>query len=167
MAKMFLMCGKCGSGKSYFAKQFAKGNNCRYLGIDECYGILNGDERIRENKFDAWQLFYRRIHNCEVLGQDVVIDTNAPFTSDRQEFLNWFNFDKCTLIWIDATDAECWHNNLDRERSIPKDHFDKVNGMFTPPCKEEPSGRRSWDEILKFENNGEPDICDWDCEKIL
>lgn len=169
MAEMFLMCGKCGSGKSYFAKQFAKTNGYRYLGIDECYAILNGDEKIRENKFEAWQLFYKRIHICEELGQTVVIDTNAPFPNDRQEFLNWFpGFEYYTLFWIDSSDENCLRNNLFRSRQIPKDHLEKVNKMFIPPTENEPGGRAEWTHIYHIINTGtEPNINKWKREHII
>ena len=35
MAKMVLMCGCSGSGKTTFAKKYAEENNLLYLGIDE------------------------------------------------------------------------------------------------------------------------------------
>jgi len=50
MAKMFLMCGNCGSGKTYFAKEFAEKNSYKYVSIDERYKAHNGSESNRENK---------------------------------------------------------------------------------------------------------------------
>ena len=107
MADLYLMCGICGSGKSYFSKQFAALNGFRYLNVDDCYAVMNGDERIHENKFDVWQLYYKLIYQANELGQTAVVDTNAPYRSDREEILNWFSgFEKHRLIWVSA-DAPC------------------------------------------------------------
>jgi len=155
MADMYLMCGICGSGKSTFAKKFAEDNNFRYLNIDDCYAILNGDERIHTNKFEVWQLFYKMIHIAETLNQTVVIDTNAPLVRDRQEFLDWFpGFEKHILIYIDTDYELAWENNNNRpsKRIVPKDDFDRVVKMFQEPTKDEPGARSEWDIIYKIKN---------------
>ena len=90
MGNMYLMCGHVASGKSTFARQFAEKNGFRYLDIDACYKVYNGDEKIHENKFEVWILYYQLIHQASMLGQSAVIDTNAPLSSYRDEFLNWF-----------------------------------------------------------------------------
>ena len=81
MGSMFLMCGHIASGKSYFAREFAEKNGLRFLDVDACYRIYNGDEKIHENKFEVWILFYQLIHQAALLGQSAVVDTNAPLTS--------------------------------------------------------------------------------------
>lgn len=77
MAKMYLMCGLSGVGKTTFAKKFAEENNLVYLGIDEEYARINGDECIHENTFRVWISFYEKIHSLEVAGIDCIVDTNA------------------------------------------------------------------------------------------
>ena len=120
MAKMFLMCGHPGSGKSTYAKELAKQNHYRYLSIDDMYAAFNGDPTSHENKFDVWITFFRQIHAAEVAGQDVVVDTNAPTYCDRAEFLNWFSDFEHHLIWVDALQKLCLENNEKRSRVIPK-----------------------------------------------
>lgn len=86
MAKMFLMCGHPGSGKSTYARELAHKNGYRYLSIDDMYATFNGDPTSHDNKFDVWMTFFRQIHAAEMAGHDIVVDTNAPTRGDRDEF---------------------------------------------------------------------------------
>lgn len=126
MAKMFLMCGHPGSGKSTYARELARKNGFRYLSIDDMYATFNGDPTSHDNKFDVWMTFFRQIHAAEVAGQDVVVDTNAPTYCDRAEFLNWFSDFEHHLIWIDARQKLCLENNKKRSRVIPKEQMRKL-----------------------------------------
>ena len=173
MGSMYLMCGHIASGKSFFAKRFAEKNGFRLLDIDACYRIYNGDEKIHENKFEVWILFYQLIHQAALLGQSVVIDTNAPLSSYRDEFLNWFpEFDSHRLIWIDASPQLAWSNNCGRERCVPRETFDQLVALLQEPTPGEGTAvsRAAWDGICRIENienefqppafiKGEP----WDC----
>jgi predicted kinase len=155
MGGMYLMCGHVASGKSYFAKRFAEKNGFRYLDIDACYKIYNGDEKIHENKFEVWILFYQLIHQAALLGQSVVVDTNAPLTSYRDEFLNWFpEYDSHHLIWIDADPELAWRNNLKRERQVSREHFDHLISMFQDPSPDEGTAvsRAAWSTICRVRN---------------
>jgi len=173
MGNMYLMCGHVASGKSWFAKRFAEKNGFRYLDIDACYKVYNGDERIHENKFEVWILYYQLIHQASMLGQSAVIDTNAPLSSYRDEFLNWFpEYDSHHLIWIDADPELSWKNNVGRERSISRETFDHLVSMFQEPSPDEglAVSRAYWGSICRIRNinnefqtpeflKGEP----WDC----
>ncbi len=173
MGEMILMCGHIASGKSYFAKRFAEKNGYRYLDIDECYKIYNGDEKIHENKFEVWILYYQLIHQASMLGHSVVVDTNAPLVSYRDEFLSWFpEYDSHHLIWIDADPELAWENNCRRERHVSREVFDRLVGLFQPPSPGEgvAVSRSVWRSICRIPNvgnqfqapefiKGEP----WDC----
>lgn len=153
MADLYLMCGICGSGKSYFSKQFAALNGFRYLNVDDCYAVMNGDERIHENKFDVWQLYYKLIYQANELGQTAVVDTNAPYRSDREEILNWFSgFEKHRLIWVSADAELAWRNNCSRRRVMPRASFDNVLKSFCAPDENEPRARACWDTIVRIDN---------------
>ena len=155
MANMYLMCGHIASGKSWFAKRFAEKNGYRYLDIDACYQIYNGDEKIHENKFEVWILFYQLIHQAAMLNHDTVVDTNAPLMSYRDEFLSWFpEFDQHHLIWIDADPQLAWMNNLSRERSVPRETFDHLIENFQAPTADEgvTVSRSAWNSICRIRN---------------
>lgn len=163
MGKFYLMCGHVASGKSFFAKQFAEKNQLRYLDIDDCYRIYNGSEKIHENKFEVWILFYQLIHQASLLGQSVVVDTNAPLVSYRDEFLSWFpEFEEHHLIWVDADVQLAWSNNCKRDRRIPREVFDAIVSGFEEPTPMEGTrvSRSAWDTICRIPNSencfGEP-----------
>ncbi len=155
MGSMFLMCGHIASGKSYFAREFAEKNGLRFLDVDACYRIYNGDEKIHENKFEVWILFYQLIHQAALLGQSAVVDTNAPLTSYRDEFLNWFpEYDSHHLIWIDADPELAWKNNCRRERKVSRETFDHLVTMFQDPSPDEGTAvsRAAWSTICRVRN---------------
>ena len=157
MAKMFLMCGHPGSGKSTYARELARKNGYRYLSIDDMYATFNGDPTSHDNKFDVWMTFFRQIHAAEMAGHDIVVDTNAPTHGDREEFLNWFPDFEHHLIWIDATKELCLRNNQNRSRVIPEDHMKKIFYFFERISYEElynyAAVRSRWLSISRVENN--------------
>lgn len=155
MPRMYLMCGDIGSGKTTYAKAFARQHSFRYIGIDAVYEFYNGDECDRSNKFEVWQLFFKLIHDAYKLGQDVVVDTNAPYIGDRQEFLNWFpEYEEHTLIWINCSMEDAWEGNCKRVRKVPEDVFNKLWESFEEPQREEPGGRSDWDNIYRIDRLG-------------
>ena len=126
MAKMYLMCGLSGVGKTTFAKKFAEENNLVYLGIDEEYARINGDECIHENTIRVWISFYEKIHSLEVRDIDCIIDTNAITHCHREQFLEWFPTFEHHLIFIDAPEKLRWENNKQRRRVVPDSAMAKM-----------------------------------------
>lgn len=154
MPRMFLLCGDIAAGKSTYAEVFARQHGLRRISIDDCYAFYNGTDTCRENKFEAWQLFFKLIHEAYKLGQDIVVDTNAPYISDRQEFLNWFpEYDEHTLICIRANLDIIKARNAHRYRKVPLDVLERLYREFEMPMYDEPGGRSNWDNIYWFNNN--------------
>lgn len=152
MGNMYLMCGLSGSGKTTFAKVFAKENNLFYLGIDEFYEWYNGDDSIRENIFEIWIEFFQAIHRAEQEGKDVLIDTNAPTYVDRVQILDWFpGFNEYHLVWINSTEELRFANNRMRRRKIPDDVMHSMYHKFQPPLNKNEDQR--WNSIRKITNN--------------
>lgn len=116
----YLVCGLSGVGKTTFTKKFAEDNALKYLGADEFYAKVNGDERIHDNKFEVWIELFKAIRECEKAGIDCVVDSNALSASGRDEFINWFPGFSHHLIFIDADDKLRQSNNHARERKIPE-----------------------------------------------
>lgn len=134
MGKMFLMCGLSGAGKTTFAKEFAKENGYKYLGIDDFYRKCYGDYDDPDDSFYVWIEFFKAIHKAELAGLDIVIDTNAPTYVKRKQFIDWFpTFDEHNLIYIYATPELCRANNASRNRVVPSDEMDRMVKEFQPP----------------------------------
>lgn len=149
MAKMYLMCGCSGAGKTTFSKEFAAKHNIKYLGIDEFYALVNGDECIRLNTFEVWIEFFKAIHDAEVHDIDCIIDTNAITVCHRKQFIEWFPTFEHHLIYIEA-DAELRKkNNLLRRRQVPEDVMDRMTKQLEVPFFEL---NTEWDSITYIKN---------------
>lgn len=142
MGKMFLMCGLSGAGKTTFAKKFAEDNGYIYLGIDDFYKDyqrifapnLKSPWSDPKASFEVWQEFFRVINGCELDGDDVVIDTNAPTFVKRAQFIDWFpSFDEHNLIYIEADRDLRRHNNASRDRVVPDDEMERMEREFESP----------------------------------
>ena len=151
MAKMYLMCGCSGAGKTTFAKQFAEEHNIKYLGIDDFYALVNGDECIHTNTFDVWIEFYKSIHEAEISNLDVIIDTNAITKSHREQFIEWFPTFEHHLIYIQASYELRKKNNKSRRRQVPDDVMEKMHVKLQTPLLDEQF--KTITIVTNFENN--------------
>lgn len=150
MAKMYLMCGLSGVGKTTYAKKFAEENNLLYLGIDEFYAKVNGDECIHENSFEVWIEFFKAIHEVEINNIDCIIDTNAITRCHRTQFLDWFPSFEHHLIYIRSSEELRHINNRNRRRVIPeKVMYQMANDLQEPTNRSE---SRRWQSITCIEN---------------
>ena len=146
---LYVMCGYPGSGKTTFAKKFAEEVGCQYIGTDDFYRMLNGDELLHINKFEVWMTIYRALHIAEQAGRDVILDTNAPTPVERSQLIDWFpDFDHI-LIYIKADKEQCFKNNASRRRVIPEEEMIRLFDSFQPPTYAED---RRWFDIWPYEN---------------
>lgn len=146
----YLICGLSGSGKTTFAKEYAKDMSYLYVNPDEIYALYNGDECIRNHTFEVWQTLYNIIHAAEIDGRSVVVDTNALTVNQRSQFFEWFpNFNIYSCIVIEATKEQRRENNAKRRRVIPDYKMDEMEACYEFPTLEE-----GWHEIHKMVNDG-------------
>ena len=138
MPKMYLMCGCSGSGKTTFSKQFAKDHNLLYLGCDDFYKKVNGDECLHINQFEVWIEFFKAIHEAEVNGVDCIVDTNALTRTQRSQFIEWFPTFEHHLIYIHASSELRKKNNKSRRRQVPDDVMDEMTVNLEIPTGKEP-----------------------------
>lgn len=152
MSKLYLMTGVSGSGKTTFAKEFAQKNNLRCLNIDNFYYATFGDENMHKHEFDVWMMFYRAIEIASRDNVDIIIDTNSPTISNRDEIYNWFGhmFSENYMIYIYAPIELCLKNNTSRRRIIPQDELIKMYNDYECP---HPDEARKWNKIYKICNN--------------
>lgn len=151
MAKMYLMCGCSGSGKTTYAKEFATKHNLKYLGVDEFYAKLNGDECLHINSFEVWIEFFKAIHKTEIDNIDCIIDTNAITKSYRDSFISWFPTFEHHLIYIDTNVSLRKKNNMSRRRQIPNTVMDEMAEQLEIPCPT--SEAKEWRTITFIKNN--------------
>lgn len=136
MPKMYLMSGPSGAGKTTIAKRLAERDHLQYLGVDDFYALINGDERRHEDEMDVWLIFFKAIQLAEMHGRDVVIDTNSPTVVKRTEFLDWFPTFEHNLIFVNAPFDLCEKNNDSRRRRIPSGEFRKIFESIERPMND-------------------------------
>lgn len=137
MAKMVLVFGLSASGKTEFARNYAKKNGYLYFNPDDFYALLNGDECIHENEFEVWMTLYRAIHMAEVQNKDIMVDTDAPTRAHRSQFIDWFPTFEHHLVYIFTNEELRWENNASRRRIIPKNEMERQLKRFESFSKEE------------------------------
>lgn len=178
MAKMYLMCGLSGAGKTTFAKGLAEEYNLVYLSIDDFYKeyesiirniyILNGIEPEKESIYDnndasfkVWIRFFEEIHRLERMEKNILIDTNAPTFVKRQQFIDWFpSFDEYNLIYIAIDDEELRRkNNASRGRVVPADEMKRMRMEFEEPVEfysDDPFSygpyEKRWNRVIVYRN---------------
>ena len=151
MAKMYLMHGLSGAGKTEFAKRFAEKNNLRYLSIEDFYAAFFGSELIHKNEEEVWAAFEIAIRVAEKETVDIIVDTNSPRRADRDWFFDKFPTYSINLIIIDAPVEECLENNRRRERRIPEDEMQKMIAELEPVTEDE---LPRYESVTVYKNNG-------------
>lgn len=153
MAKMILVCGLSGSGKTVFAKQVAEQKNFLYFCPDDFYTLFNGDECIHENEFEVWIALYQAIHLAEKQGKDCVVDTDAITITHRTQFLDWFPSFEHHLIYIYTDKNQRRINNMKRRRHVPEKELEHMERRLSVPKMEEDSRWESMTYICNYHNN--------------
>ena len=147
MSKFFLMTGMSGSGKTTFAKMFAKKNNLLYLCPDDFYALVNGDERLHIHEYEIWRMIFDAIRLAERDQRDIILDTNSPTRANRVSLLDTFpEFNEYILIEMKAPFDVCWENNKNRNRTIPEKDFQMIWESLEPVAEEKED--RRWDKIF-------------------
>ena len=149
---LIVMCGLPGSGKTTFAKRFAAVSGFQYIGVDDFYRLMNGDETRHVNKFEVWMTLFRAIHMAEQDGRNAILDTNAPTIVDRSQLLDWFPGFDATLIYIEADSRRCLQNNSMRRRVIPQEEMERFFKGFQPPSNTEDRRWKAVWHILNIRN---------------
>ena len=153
MAKMYLMCGISGSGKTTFSKQFAAEHNIKRLGIDDYYAKVNGDECLHVNFFDVWIEYFKAIHESEMNNEDIIIDTNALTQGNREQFIEWFPTFEHHLIYINCEFELCKKNNKSRKRQVPDERMEEMfRTLEIPTIKTENTKWKSITWIINTNN---------------
>ena len=147
MAKLIVMCGLQGSGKSTIARRLREEiGNCEIVSSD---GIRNefDNKILNETVFD---IYYKRARNLLSIGKSVILDaTNITIKSRRQIFekLKGIECEKTCYI-VNTPINICAERVLERNKTqeqaeVPLEVLFKYQKSFEVPFYEE-----GWDDIV-------------------
>lgn len=86
MARLFVMCGIPGSGKSTWAKQFL--SHAEYVSRDEIrFSLVKEDEEYFSKEDEVFETFIKTISNHLMNGKDVVADATHINEGSRRKLL--------------------------------------------------------------------------------
>ena len=127
MAKLIVMVGVPGSGKSTYAKNHFE-NNAEILSSDALRKELFGDENNQKNNDILFSELYSRARNFLNNNKNVVIDATNINVFERKRMLKNFedlNVEKIAVV-IQTSIEKCLKQNAQRERRVD----DSVIEMF-------------------------------------
>lgn len=147
---LYMMCGLVGSGKSSYAEQLAKTNDC----------IIHASDRIREELGDindqskneyVFTTLHKRVKEDLRNGKNVIYDATNLNRRKRMAFLKELKDISCHKVCIlMATPYEfCVAQNFKRERNVPVDVIWRMYLNFQMPSTHE-----GFDEVIvHYEND--------------
>ena len=159
MNTMICLAGLPGSGKTTWAQEFLKTNpDFLYFSPDVYYERINGDDRIRKNTFEVWMTMFQEIHQAELAGCNVLIDSDNLTYAQRNQWIEWFpGFDSRYLFYMAPDFSVCLDRVSKRRRTIPEDVMRKKALKWQNPV--DSKDESEWDGIFE--------ICGVNNEKLI
>lgn len=117
MAKVYLVCGKICSGKSYYSKKLKKEINGVILSPDEAtYDLINNEQGSFYDEFSTKLRKYFNKKSCEIVeaGANVIYERGLWTKKDRDEIKEYYKSNN-TLYEIHyvCVDNETWEKNIE------------------------------------------------------
>lgn len=123
MAKVILLCGKIGAGKTTYARQLMRKNPTVYLSTDDLMLQLFPEplgDRYDEAVARAQRYLYERAADFVAIGVDVILEGTGWKRADRLATSSFFREGGTPFEWhyVDITD-EAWRAHIDaRNRAV-------------------------------------------------
>lgn len=153
MAKVFLICGKICSGKSYYAEELKNKENAVILSTDEVtYDLTNNEQGDNYDAFAIRVNNYLRKKAAEIVkaGCNVILDWGFWTKENRREITEFFEEQNIEVEWhyIDV-EEKTWKKNIEeRNRKVldggggfsfyvDEGLFNKIISMFEEPTEDE------------------------------
>ena len=154
-AKLYLIIGATGAGKSTFARQLASKKGAARFAIDEWITALFGDDRpadadyhwYRERIDRATDKIWRIASEVVTLGMDAVLEIGLTQRADREAFYARVRAAglPLRLYVLNAPTEKRWQRVAARNQEqgetfsleVTRAMFDFVEGMWEPPEEEE------------------------------
>lgn len=151
-AKLFMMVGISGSGKSYVAELYKTLKNATIFSSDAIRKEIYGDENIQDNPEKVFNILHKRIKNNLQNGNNSIYDATNLSMKRRKAFLESLkNIDCEKICIIVATPFEkCVKQDLNRSRTVGEKVIKRQREQFQCPYFYE-----GWDQIIISNPNSE------------
>lgn len=140
MAKLIILCGLPGSGKSYYAAQLWRRENT----FDEPTAVVHSSDAIRkelfgdagsqENNALVFETMHKRVKDDLRAGKTVIYDATNITRKSRRGIINMTTKDdivECHIVWADP--LVCVERDAKRERSVGREVIDKMLRRWQSP----------------------------------
>lgn len=145
MAKLIILCGLPGSGKSQYAEKlwstectFGDGSDVVIHSSDAIRKELFGDAGSQENNALVFETMHKRVKEDLRKGNTVIYDATNITRKSRRGAINLalkYDIVECHIIW--APVQVCVKRDEARERSVGKEVIDKMLRRWQSPHKSE------------------------------
>jgi predicted kinase len=145
MAKLIILCGLPGSGKSEYAEKLWSLESTSGDGPDV---VIHSSDAIRAELFDdpgsqennalVFETMHKRVKDDLRAGKTVIYDATNITRKSRRSIINMTTKDdivECHIIW--APIQTCINRDAKRERSVGKEVIDKMLRRWQSPHKSE------------------------------
>lgn len=153
MSKVFLICGKICSGKSYYARTLKHKYNAVILSTDEAtYDLINNEQGEFYNVFAQRVNGYLKKKSAEICkaGANVILDWGFWTKKDRADISHYLEANGVEYEWhyIDVSD-DTWKKNIDERNEriragnggpdffVDEGLLQKLVSLFEEPDREE------------------------------
>ena len=145
MAKLIILCGLPGSGKSSYAKAFKDYDDAIYEGntvihsSDAIRGELFGDPNFQGDNAKVFELMHKRVKADLQAGKTVIYDATNVTRKARRGAINLAHPTndtiECHIIWADP--EECIRRDSLRDRKVGHAVIDKMLRRWQSPWLDE------------------------------
>ncbi len=132
MAKLYILVGLPGSGKSTFAKEL---DGAVHISSDEIRACLYGSEEIQNDPSRVFAFMDSATRDCLEDGRDVIYDATSLTEAIRVKTINKFKDLASEIICVQMSTplSECLRRNARRSRIVPEDKLLKMAESFETP----------------------------------
>lgn len=137
MAKVYVMCGVPGSGKSTYAHSIADDLDAIVVSSDDVRAELYGDASCQANPARVFNEVYRRAHEIVDSNLSVIIDATNIKRKDRRRIVKEFPYNEIVALVMNTPLEVCLERNENRDRVVPRDVIRKMYDNFELPSRYE------------------------------
>ena len=128
MAKLYVMIGIPGSGKSFISEKLATKHNAIVFSSDAYRLKVCGDENCQDRNQEVFSLLYKELRQALIEGKNCIFDATNVTRKDRSRIFNQINgIDNVEVIaYVMRTPLEvCIEQDLHRERCVSREVIKK------------------------------------------